>query len=179
VHWTRSAGTPLASFPAALEVVAPGPGPRVVAPIRPALAEQAEPAGYGDDRPAAPLDAPTAAQRYRSALDRIGRREYARAIEELDDAIASDPRLAVAYAARASAQFGLGRWREAADDYRAALGLDPELATPVYGLAECYRLLGDSRAAPLYQRYAESRSRDVREELRVVAARRAAELATR
>jgi tetratricopeptide (TPR) repeat protein len=122
---------------------------------------------------------PTAAERYRTALDHIGRREYAKAIAELNDAIAQDPRLAVAYAARASARFGTGGYREAADDYVAARGLDPELATPVYGLAECYRLLGDPRAAELYRRYADSDARDVRDDLRSVAARRAIELSSR
>jgi tetratricopeptide (TPR) repeat protein len=125
-------------------------------------------------------DAPrTAAQRYRTALDLISRRAYAEAVAELDDAIAREPSLAVAFAARASAQFGLGRHRDAADDYAAALRLDPALATPLYGLAECYRVLGDGRAGELYRRYAESRARDVREDLRATASRRAAELSRR
>ncbi|HYG70284.1 MAG TPA: tetratricopeptide repeat protein, partial [Anaeromyxobacteraceae bacterium] len=125
--------------------------------------------------PAAPPDAPSPAQRYRAALDLMARRDFARAVAELDDAIAQDPRLAVAYVARASAQFGLAKYREAADDYKAALGLDPSMATPIYGLAECQRLLGDAGAADLYARYAESRAPDVREDLRALAKRRTAE----
>jgi len=122
---------------------------------------------------------PTAAQRYRTGVELIGNRDYTGAETELGEAIALDPRMAVAYAARASARFGLGRYREAADDYKASLGLDPGLATPLYGLAECYRLLGDPAAAEMYQRYASSKSPDVREDLRDLAARRAQELSAK
>lgn len=128
---------------------------------------------------AAPGAVPSAAQRYRSALELVARRDFAGAISLLDEAIAIDPRLAVAYTARASARFGLGRFREAADDYKASLGLDPALATPLYGLAECYRLLGDPLAAELYRRYAASRASDVREDLRVIAQDRAQDLTRR
>lgn len=122
---------------------------------------------------------PSAAQRYREGVQLAGRRAYAEAVTALDAAIAQDPRLAVAYAARASAHVGLARYREAADDYRAAIGLDPSLATPLYGLAECARQLGDPSAAELYRRYAESRAPDVREDLRALAKQRAAELPRR
>jgi tetratricopeptide (TPR) repeat protein len=97
----------------------------------------------------------------------------------LNEAIALDPRLAVAYTARASARFGLGQFRDAADDYKAAIGLDPALATPLYGLAECYRVLGDPVAAELYRRYAASRAPDVREDLRAIAHDRAEDLTQR
>ncbi len=133
---------------------------------------------FSADAPAAE-GGPTVAQRYRAALDLISRHEYAKAVEQLNEAIAQDPRLAVAYAARASAQFGLGRYREAADDYRAALGLKPDMATPLYGLAECYRLLGDPAAGDLYLRYAESHAADVRDDLQNMARERAAEMGRR
>jgi tetratricopeptide (TPR) repeat protein len=129
--------------------------------------------------PAAPAAATSAAQRYRTALALVSRRDFAGAITLLNEAIALDPRLAVAYTARASARFGLGRFRDAADDYKAAIGLDPALATPLYGLAECYRLLGDPLAAELYRRYAASRAPDVREDLRAVAHDRAEDLTRR
>ncbi len=108
----------------------------------------------------------------------MSNREFEKAIAELTQAIVLDPRLAVAYAARASARFGLGRYREAADDYRASLAIDENLGTPLYGLAECYRVLGDgAKAAEMYQKYADSRAPDVREDLRTIAAKRAQELA--
>ncbi|HET8540147.1 MAG TPA: hypothetical protein VFL83_09785 [Anaeromyxobacter sp.] len=120
---------------------------------------------------------PTAGQRYRTALELLANREYEKAVAELTQAIVLDPRLAVAYAARASARFGLGRYREAADDYRTSLAIDENLGTPLYGLAECYRVLGDGRrAAEMYQKYAASRAPDVREDLRAISAKRAQEL---
>jgi tetratricopeptide (TPR) repeat protein len=126
---------------------------------------------------APPAPARSAGQRYRDALELLRIREFGQAEAALTEAIALDPRLAVARAARASARFGLGRYREAADDYRSSLALDPDLATPLFGLAECNRVLGDSRsAAEMYERYARSRAADVREDLRTIAVRRANEL---
>ncbi len=139
----------------------------------------AQPGSCAQDTAAAPAAAPgrSARQRYREALALLERRDFARADEALTDAIAIDPRLAVAHAARASARFGLGRYREASTDYRAALALDPGLGTPLYGLAECYRVLGDARsAAEMYERYARSGAADVRGDLREIAAKRAQEL---
>lgn len=134
--------------------------------------------------PAAPPTAsrdsgPTAADDYRAALDLMSKHDWATAETKLTEAISLDPRLAVAYAARASARFGLGRYREAADDYKAALGLEKSLSTPLYGLGECYRLLGDPAAAEMYQRYADSKSRDVRDDLRAIAKKRAQELSAK
>jgi tetratricopeptide (TPR) repeat protein len=126
-----------------------------------------------------PAPGAVARQNYLRALDLITRREYSGAIAALDEAITSDPRLAPAYAARASARFGLRHYREAADDYKAALGLDASSAMPLYGLAECYRLLGDPAAAQMYERYATSRASDVQEDLRGIAAERAKELSRR
>ncbi|MFT3915648.1 MAG: hypothetical protein QM704_16495 [Anaeromyxobacteraceae bacterium] len=175
----ESAAAPPAAGPATTEA------PSAAAPVGSApLAVAAAPAvvpAPGSAPAAAPAPAPapkpqTAAQRYRAGVGLIGSRDYAGAVAELSEAIALDPRLAVAYAARASARFGLGKYREAADDYKASMGLDPGLATPLYGLAECYRQLGDPAAVEMYQRYAESKAPDAREDLRAVAAKRAAEL---
>lgn len=125
----------------------------------------------------APAPRRSAAQRYREALAQLQAGEFAKADATLSDAVAIDPGLAVAHAARASARFGLRRYREAATDYRAALELDPGLGTPLYGLAECYRALGDKRnAAEMYGRYARSDATDVREDLRALASKRAREL---
>lgn len=134
--------------------------------------------------PAPAADAPVSAsqrqlgaQHYRAALAYLQHREWASAVAALSDAILADPTLAVAYSARGSAQFGLGKYREASEDYAAAMRLDPGLATPVYGLAECYRVLGDGKkAAELYDRYAASGSADVRADLRALARKRADDL---
>lgn len=120
-----------------------------------------------------------AALRYRAGVDLLARGDYALAVEALDLAIAADPKLGVAYVARGNARLGLGRTRAAAQDYGAALELEPGLAMPLYGLAECYRAEGDPRALELYSRYAESRAADVREDLRTLAVRRVSELALR
>ena len=138
-------------------------------------------------RPEAPPEPPSdtvtqaqaqaAAQQYRTALGQLQNREWAKAVAELSDAILANPKLAVAYSARGSAQFGLGKYREAAEDYRTATQLDPKLGTPVYGLAECYRVLGDGKkAAEMYGQYARSTAPDVRDDLRALAAKRAEEL---
>jgi tetratricopeptide (TPR) repeat protein len=125
----------------------------------------------------APPPGRSAARRYLDALALLQSREYAKADETLTEAIAIDPRLAHAHAARASARFGLGRFRDAATDYRTALELDAGLGTPLYGLAECYRVLGDARrASEMYERYAQSGAADVRADLREIASKRAQEL---
>lgn len=149
--------------------------PAQVPPQAAAPSPAAQPEAAGEAPAADP--ATSAADRYRAGVALLGQREFERADGELTEAISADPRLAVAYAARASARFGLGRYREAVDDYSAALGLDPNLGTPLYGLAECYRVLGEpARASDMYRRYAESRAPDVREDLRAIAEKRAKEL---
>jgi tetratricopeptide (TPR) repeat protein len=163
---------PAAPAPAAQPAAATSPA----APASRTIAAVAEvEAARGTAASSAP-SAP-AAQLYRAALVHLGNREFEKGAAALTEAIAVDPTLGVAYAARASARFGLGRYRDAAADYRTALELDPKLATPLYGLAECYRVLGEPRhASEMYQRYADSRAADVREDLRTMAARRAQEL---
>lgn|SRR6266568_3379438 len=127
--------------------------------------------------PAPVLDPEAAAQRYRIAIGLLGNRDWTGAVMELTAAIHADPQLAVAYSARGSALFGLGRYTEAGDDYQKAITLDANLATPFYGLAECHRVLGENKkAAEMYERYAKSMAADVRDDLRATAAKRAQEL---
>lgn len=150
--------------------LASGGGPSAALPRSPkgapAPAAQAEPA---------PPASTSAADLYERAVKLVAEQKFVEAIRVLDQAIRVDPRLAVARAARGSARFGLGRYREAIEDYEAALALDASLATPLYGLGECYRVLEDPSAAGYYARYAASTSSDVREELRSEAKLRAAE----
>ena len=79
--------------------------------------------------------------------------------------------------ARAPAS-GSARYREAATDYRAALALDPGLGTPLYGLAECYRVLGDARErrGDVRALRAQRRRRRPRRTCATIAAKRAQEL---
>jgi len=133
---------------------------------------------------AAPAPAPTpsrdpevAAEHYRTAIGLLQNRDWMGAFNELSIAIHHDPKLAVAYSARGSALFGLGKYAEAADDYQSAVKLDANLGTPLFGLAECHRMLGDGKkAAEAYGLYARSTAPDVREDLRATAAKRAQEL---
>ena len=124
-------------------------------------------------------DQQEASRHYKAALGMIGARDFKGAIAELDRALEINPQLGVAVAARASAFYGLARYPEAARDYEAALALVPHLATPLYGLAESYRRLGDPRAGEYYLRYAQSEASDVRPELRETARLRAEQLGAR
>jgi tetratricopeptide (TPR) repeat protein len=123
-------------------------------------------------------DQQEASRHYRSALTMIGARDFKGAVIELDQALQLSPQLGVAVAARASAFYGLGRYQDAARDYESALVMVPQLATPLYGLAEAYRHLGDPRAGEYYTRYARSDASDVRPELREAARKRAAQSGT-
>jgi tetratricopeptide (TPR) repeat protein len=127
----------------------------------------------------APGDQQQATSHYKTAVAMIGARDFKGAIIELDQALRLNPRLAVALVARASACYGLARYKDAARDYEAALLLAPELASPLYGLAESYRLLEDPRAGDFYARYAESTADDVRPDLREVARQMAVQLGAR
>jgi tetratricopeptide (TPR) repeat protein len=145
---------------------------------QPGYAPQGGPAQPAYGQPAqVPASINAAAQRYRAALSLYIQRDYLGAIAELDAAITLDPSLAVAYTARGSAKFGLRKHREAAADYKAALDLDAARAEPIWGLAECQRMLRDPAAPDTYRRYAASLAGDVNEERRARARRWATELA--
>jgi tetratricopeptide (TPR) repeat protein len=169
----RAADAPARAAPKAYRLPPePDAGPARVA-VAPAAAGAAAVAA----EPASPSQAQAAAQHYRTGIEHLQNREWAQAVAALSEAILADPRLAVAHSARGSAQFGLGKYREAAQDYEAAMALDRNLGTPIYGLAECHRVLGDGKkAAELYDRYARSGAPDVRDDLKEIAAKRAQEL---
>jgi Tfp pilus assembly protein PilF len=155
----------------------PAPAP-LVAPVQaappPAASPQAAPS------PAAVVgDQQEASRHYRAGLALIASRDFKGAVVELDQALVINPQLGVAVAARASAFYGMGRYQDAARDYEVAVALVPYLATPIYGLAESWRRLGDPRAAETYLRYADSGASDVKPELRETARQRAAQLAPR
>jgi len=148
-------------------------------------AERARAARDGKAPPPEPTPAPSAqptsdtpgAAPYEAGVAFIARGQYSDAVASLDEAVRRDPRLSVAYTARASALFGLGKYVESAGDYRTSLALDPSQATPLFGLGECYRLLGErATAAEHYARYLQSSAGDVREDLKAEAYRRVAEL---
>jgi tetratricopeptide (TPR) repeat protein len=169
----ESAPVPAAAAIPALVAPAATSSPRVYRLTDdPAPAPQAAPPS-----PAVVGDQQEASRHYRAGLALIGSRDFKGAVAELDQALAINPQLGVAVAARASAFYGMGRYQDAARDYEVAMAMAPSLATPIYGLAESYRRLGDPRAAELYLRYADSGASDVRPELRETARQRAAQLA--
>ena len=100
-------------------------------------------------------------------------------MDSLSRALERAPELGVAHEARGSARLGLGQLREAARDYQRAAELDPDRASPLWGLAECYRQLGDRRAVEVYQRYASHGGADATPRLRELASQRAEELRNR
>jgi len=100
---------------------------------------------------------------YEAGVAQVNARDYAGGAQTLGSAISLDPTMAVAYVARGSAFVGLKRYSDALADYRYAARLDPSSASPLYGIAECYRALGRSAdARAYYERYAGSTAADVR-----------------
>jgi tetratricopeptide (TPR) repeat protein len=124
---------------------------------------QGQPPGSG---PVADTTRAQARRAYEQGVQHISQRAYPAALQTLTQAIQQEPLLTVAYVARGSANIGLRRYAEAAADYQFALRLEPDTASPLYGLAEAYRALGRNlEARDLYERYARSTATDVRPEL--------------
>ncbi|WP_342381033.1 tetratricopeptide repeat protein [Myxococcus stipitatus] len=114
---------------------------------------------------------------YEQGVQRIGAKDFTTALTHLTQAIQLEPMLAVAYTARGSANIGLRRYAEAAADYQFALELEPQSASPLYGLAESYRALGrNAEARGLYERYAASSAADVRPQLQEESRQKASKL---
>ncbi len=125
------------------------------------------------------LDEAGARERYTAAVALINERKYSEAVVALDDALRRKPGYGVALVARGSAQMGLLHYDAAAADYEAARTADPSLASPLFGLAEAYRAMGQQqKAAELYREYATSGAVDVQPQLKEYAARNAQALAS-
>jgi tetratricopeptide (TPR) repeat protein len=125
------------------------------------------------------LDEAGARERYTAAVTLINERKYGEALTALDEALRRKPGYGVALVARGSAQMGLLHYDAAAADYAAAHSADPSLASPLFGLAEAYRAMGQPlKAAELYREYATSSAGDVQPQLKDYAARNAQALAS-
>jgi tetratricopeptide (TPR) repeat protein len=125
------------------------------------------------------VDEVGARERYTVAVKMINDRKYAESLPILDEALQKKPGYGVALVARGSAHMGLLQYDAAAADYTAARAADPSLASPLFGLAEAYRALGQSaKAADFYREYAASTAPDVQPQLRDYAARNAQALAS-
>jgi tetratricopeptide (TPR) repeat protein len=124
-----------------------------------------------------PKAAEAARQHYVVAVDLINKKQFADAIGELDQALAWRPGYAVALIARGSAKIGLQQFKSAAADYEAAHAAAPNMAAPIFGLAEARRMLGEKElAADLYRQFAESTAPDATEPLKAYARRTAEKL---
>jgi tetratricopeptide (TPR) repeat protein len=114
-----------------------------------------------------PADEAAARAHYTKAVSLINERKYDEGAAELDLAIAAKPGFALALVARGSARMGQGRNRDALADYEAAQKADPTLASPLFGLAEAYRGLGQNeKAVRLYRQYAASTAPDAQQSLK-------------
>jgi tetratricopeptide (TPR) repeat protein len=152
----------------------------MLAPLPPAPRVVEAPAPKAVDVPAPKMvDEAGARERYTTAVRLINERRYADALAALDDALQKKPGYPVALVARGSAQMGLLHYDAAAADYSAARTADPSLASPLFGLAEAYRALGQgTKAAQLYREYATSGAADVQQPLKEYALRNAQLLAS-
>ena len=150
-----------------------------LAASRERLAILSPPKPVVDSPPPRPVvDEAGARERYTAAVRMINERNYRDALNALDEALHKRPGYAVALVARGSARMGLLDYDAAAADYSAARGADPSLASPLFGLAEAYRALGQpAKAAQLYRAYADSPATDVQPALKEYALRNAQSLA--
>ena len=145
-----------------------------------ALAGGGSPQAAGKTPGSGPI-ADTTRQRARKAYEQgvqqINGRDYASAAQSLSQAIVLEPTLAVAYVARGSANIGLRRYSDAAADYQYAIRLEPAMASPLYGLAEAYRVMGrGADAREYYEKYVASTAPDVRPDLKSEAQQKADKL---
>jgi tetratricopeptide (TPR) repeat protein len=112
-------------------------------------------------------DEATTLNHYRAGVGLIREKKYQQAVAELDQSLAQKPGYAIALIARGSAKIGLGLYDEAVVDYSAAQKADPALASPLFGLAEAYRGLGQAeKAASMYREFASSGAPDAQENLK-------------
>jgi tetratricopeptide (TPR) repeat protein len=111
---------------------------------------------------------------YETGVTQITSHDYGSAIQSLSQAIQLEPTLTVAYVARGSAYIGLRRYSEAALDYQFAIRSDPNMGSPLYGLAEAYRAMGRTAdARQYYEKYVASTASDVRPDLQSEAKQKA------
>jgi tetratricopeptide (TPR) repeat protein len=161
---------------AALAPPKPAPEPVRIASYAPPRPES-DPLQLETAAPKPAIDEAGARERYTVAVRMINERNYSEALTALDDALRRKPGYAVALVARGSARMGLLDYDAAAADYSAARGADPSLASPLFGLAEAYRALGQpAKAAQFYREYATSPAPDVQPALGEYALRSAQSL---
>ncbi len=112
---------------------------------------------------------------YETAVAAIGQKRYGVALHNLNACLRSSPQFAFGYVARASSLMGLRRYAEAAVDYQYANLLNPNLASPLFGMGEAYAAMDrttDARAA--FDAFLLSNAPDATDELKATARERSA-----
>ncbi|MBK7857400.1 MAG: hypothetical protein IPJ65_02005 [Archangiaceae bacterium] len=113
-------------------------------------------------------------EQYAKAAGLIAAKQYGEATQLLNELAPANPKWAELYAARCSAQLGLGRPDTAAADCRYALAVKPTLYVALYGLATAEEKLGQGAlAAQHYRQYAGITGAGVDPALQATAAQRA------
>src|SRR5260370_42647 len=154
---------PLAAPPRHIEAPVAPPARHLEAPVAP---------------PPRQIDEAAAREHYAAGVNLINQKKYPEALAELDRALTANPKFAVAFVARGSADIGMGDYTTAFSDYSAARDADPSLASPLFGLAEAYRGLGQpQKAADLYRQFAASNAPDAQQSLKDYALQNAQALA--
>ncbi|MGC8928391.1 MAG: tetratricopeptide repeat protein [Myxococcota bacterium] len=87
--------------------------------------------------------------------------DYAGAIKYIDELMVIKKDVAEAYVVRGDALLGMARYLDAINEYKKALALNPQLADPLFGMAESYRLLAKAdMAIQYYKLFLNSPSQD-------------------
>jgi tetratricopeptide (TPR) repeat protein len=124
-----------------------------------------------------PEDEAAAKEAYRRAAQLMREQKFTESAAESTAALARNPNYVNAYVARAGAQYSLRNYPAAIADYFKALTLNPDMATPLYGLARTYEKQGDvANACAHYRKYAASTGPDAQANLKDQAARQAVAL---
>ncbi|MCX7957779.1 MAG: tetratricopeptide repeat protein [Deltaproteobacteria bacterium] len=76
--------------------------------------------------------------------------DYASAIKYIDELMVIKKDVADAYVVKGDALLGMAKYLDAINEYKKALALNPQLANPLFGMAESYRLLAKTDMAIQY-----------------------------
>ncbi len=76
--------------------------------------------------------------------------DYASAIKYIDELMVIKKDVAEAYVVKGDALLGMAKYLDAINEYKKALALNPQLANPLFGMAESYRLLAKTDMAIQY-----------------------------
>jgi tetratricopeptide (TPR) repeat protein len=122
-------------------------------------------------------DEAAAKEAYRRAAQLMREQRFAESAAEASAALEKNPNYVNAYVARAGANYSLKNYPAAIADYFKALTINPDMATPLYGLARVYEKQGDTaNACANYRKYAASNAADAQAQLKEQATRQSTAL---